>query len=184
MVWLLEALTAYLELTGEPLARARLNEMTGILVGCLSRDPISHFAPAYRRDWAPLDRPTARRVSYGHDLKAIMFWMHSLRQRGYNDSPVHDHYFGIAIAALHFAVDPVFGGVLSAGPVGLPADQRLKHAWVQAEGLFAVVELYRISGDDTHRDALLRTLNWIVLWQGDWVRGEWFTTIDEPGRSS
>lgn len=180
----LEALTAYLSLTGAPQARARVAELADILLDSAQRSPVPHFSEQYTREWKPVDAPSARRVSYGHDLETVMLLISAFRALQRDDRRHHGLYCDIADAALRFGEDALRGGFFSGGRVAAAADHRDKLAWVQAEALLALGELHRLLGDSAHADAMLRTLNWILGWQCDWEHGEWFERIDHRNRAS
>ncbi len=183
-IHVLEALLAYLRLTGDTEARDRIEDLSEILATCMRRAPAPHFPESYFRDWTPACRPGVRRQSYGHDLETVMLLIRASALLHTDDTSRHDAYFAIADTVSRCGADPVHGGLFASGPVGKPADHRVKMAWVQAEALVAFDAIHRLSGDPAHGGAFLHTLNWVLDWQCDWEGGEWFPTIDTSGMAS
>ncbi|MEC8645788.1 MAG: AGE family epimerase/isomerase, partial [Candidatus Latescibacterota bacterium] len=68
--------------------------------------------------------------------------------------------------------------------LGLPADNRDKIWWVQAEGLVALLSLYQLTGDGTYWSAFMKTYEWVEKYQVDWENGGWHAHIAPNGRVS
>ena len=71
---------------------------------------------------------------------------------------------------------------MGVGHVGRHAHRTEKDYWAQAEGLLAALRLHRRTGDARYGRCYLRTLDWIVDAQADWVVGDWHERIDHRGR--
>ena len=174
---MLEATTVYLQLTGDPIARARLEELAGILGG-RALDPVhGNLLDRHRRDWSPVTEGEPNRASYGHDLELIHLLHAADRMLGAPSDgrvQVYRRWFRCAHA---FGEDPVEGGLWLSGPPGRPATDRRKVWWVQAEAMLGMLRLFELTGDQACLQAFMRTLHWVLRRQIDWERGEWHAEI-------
>jgi mannobiose 2-epimerase len=174
---MLEATTVYLKLTGDPLARNRLEELAGILSGPALDLVHGNLLDRHWRDWSPVTEGDPNRASYGHDLELI----HLLHAA--------DHVLGAPLdgrvelyrrwfrSAHAFGEDAAEGGIWLAGPPGRPATDRRKVWWVQAEAMLGMLQLFELTGDEPCLQAFMRTLGWVLGRQIDWKRGEWHAEI-------
>jgi mannobiose 2-epimerase len=100
------------------------------------------------------------------------------------DSLLMDLYRTFFSYALQYGYDHENGGFYDSGPFYAPADRREKIWWVQAEGLIAALQMYRLSGQEFYWNCFSRTLHWIVHQQADWARGDWYERIDGDGKAA
>src|SRR5262249_31117536 len=66
---LLEAITTFVALTGEPAARERLIELILVNSNSVVRKDIGACSDKYLENWQPFDGASDQRVSYGHDVE-------------------------------------------------------------------------------------------------------------------
>jgi mannobiose 2-epimerase len=181
---LLEAMTTFFSLTGEPAARERLLELIFVDSNSVVRKDIGACTDGYLENWQPLQGPSYDRVSYGHDVENIWLLVEACKAAGVSGSLLSDLYRTLFRFALRYGFDRRDGGFYDSGPFGAPADRRAKIWWVQAEGLVAALQMYRLTGEQVYWDCFSRTLGWVVKRQVDWRHGDWHDTIEESGRVS
>ncbi len=174
---MLEATTVYLELTGDPLARNRLEELAGILCGPALDPTHGNLLDRHWRDWSLFTEGAPNRASYGHDLELI----HLLHAADHAlDAPTDGRvelYRRWFRSAHRFGEDAAEGGIWLSGPPGRPATDRRKVWWVQAEAMLGMLQLFELAGDEACLQAFKRTLGWVLGRQIDWEHGEWHAEI-------
>ncbi len=176
---LIEAFTGFARLTGEAVgARARLAELVERVSTAYLRAGHGCMHQVLSRQWAPVEDRMSALTSYGHDVEMvhILIAADEVLGRPGGNLPLCRTLFD---HALRFGEDRREGGLFVAGPPGGPASDRRKIGWVQAEALLAAIELFRVCGESECRDAFLRTLRWIAVWQVDWRGGSWHAEIVE-----
>jgi mannobiose 2-epimerase len=173
----LEALTALLRTTDEPLVRARLDELVQVMALRMVQ-PTGYTHKEFYRDFR-LHGPAV--VSYGHDLETSWLLLDALSALGKNDAQLVAIARKLAERAGEWGFDRAAGGFYEEGvPGGAPTGLE-KVWWVQAEAVPALWCLYRLSSDRAHLDRLERTLTWIETRQRDAEHGEWFWGILPDG---
>lgn len=177
---LLEALTAYFRLTGDPLARERTAELVRMLSTRVLR-PGGATSDIHSPDWQPLPAGGPYRVSYGHDLELAWLLLDGAAALGGGSAGVLPVAEGLWANAVGFGLDRESGGFYSSGPLGAPAADRAKVWWVQAEALVGALLLHRVTGDAAYLGCFGRTLDWVIRRQADWAGGDWHHTIDPRG---
>jgi mannobiose 2-epimerase len=181
---LLEAITTFLTLTDEPLARERLIELILVNSNSVVRKDIGACTDKYLENWQPFDGPNYQRVSYGHDVENMWLLVEACRAAGVSGSLLMDLYRTLFNYALKYGYDRINGGFYDSGTFNSPADRREKIWWVQAEGLVASLQMYRLTGEPLYWDCFTLVLDWIVQHQVDWKHGEWYEMVDDEGRAS
>lgn len=174
---LMEALTLFYRLTQDAMAGARLLELADIVGATVVHPRHGTCLDRHRSDWTPLGDGRHCRTSYGHDLEAIHLLMAADEVLGLAPARRLDLFFRLFEHAVRCGEDPILGGFFAAGIPGMPAADRRKIWWVQAEALLGALELYRLSGEQACADVFLRTLEWLRRWQVDWQAGEWHAEI-------
>ena len=183
----LEALTRYVGISSDNIARKRLAELCDIVsekaVLCDGADQ-AFGVERHARDWTALAEPQDRRASYGHDVETA--WMlldaHAVLAKSQSIAlNVARRLFG---NALQFGFDSEAGGFFESGFFCVPSDRRNKLWWVQAEGMIGALWRYRATSDTKYAICFLKTLSWIAKHQADWKHGEWHPLIHETGRPS
>jgi mannobiose 2-epimerase len=172
---LMEALAAYHGVDDRPLVARRLAELVDVLSTAVVR-PDGACTDRHHRDWTPLAGPDAR-VSYGHDCENATLLGLACDSAGFSTAPLLGVRRRLVDNALRYGFDRRRGGFFESGPLGKPADRRAKHWWVQAEGLWATLVMYRLTGEPAYADAFARTLEWIATRQADWVHGDWHAEL-------
>jgi cellobiose epimerase len=181
---LLEAMTTFVALTDDPVARQRLIELVLVNSNSVVRKDIGACTEKYREDWQPFDGPNERRVSYGHDVENLWLLMEACKTAGIAQNLLADLYRTIFKYALRYGYDRRNGGFYDSGPLNAPADRREKIWWVQAEGLVAALQMYKLTGEPSYWNCFARVLDWIVKHQVDWKHGDWYEVVDEQGKPS
>jgi mannobiose 2-epimerase len=181
---LLEAMTTFVTLTDEPLARQRLIELILVNSNTVLRKDVGACTDKYLENWQPLDTPNNNRVSYGHDVENIWLLMEACKTAGLAENLLLDLYRTLFNYALEHGFDRKNGGFYHSGSFNSPADRREKIWWVQAESLVAALEMYRLTGEQLYWDCFSLVLKWVVQHQVDWQNGDWHEAIDRNGRFS
>jgi cellobiose epimerase len=171
---LMESITSYLALTGDPIARDRLLELLTINNNSVVRNAKGATSAVYRRDWTPLRRGTYDEVLFGYQLKNIWLSMETCKTIGVPIAPLLDLYRTLFTYAIRNGFDRKHGGFYESGPIGWPATRRNKVWWVQAEALLCALNLYSFTREEVYFNYFRRTLDWIEQGQVDWEHGEWF----------
>jgi len=178
---LMEAMTAYVRASADPVGRERLRELITIQSNAVVRKKLGACTDQYTWDWTPLEGKAQDRVSYGHDLENIWLLMEACEAAGITGSPLRDLYKTLFAYSLQYGYDEKQGGFYDSGPFHQSADRRGKVFWVQAEALVAALKMYQWTGEEVYYRVFDQTLNWINTRQADWQYGDWFSTISESG---
>jgi cellobiose epimerase len=181
---LLEAITTFVSLTDAPVARERLIELILVNSNSVVRKDIGACTDKYLENWRPFDGPDYQRVSYGHDVENIWLLVEACNAAGISNNLLADLYRTLFKYALHYGFDRKNGGFYDSGCFNLPADRREKIWWVQAEGLVASLQMFRLTGEGLYWDCFTLVLDWIVKHQVDWKNGDWYEMVDDDGRAS
>ena len=181
---LLEAITTFVALTDEPLARERLIELILVNSNSVVRKDIGACTEKYLESWQPFDGPNDQRVSYGHDVENIWLLMEACRTAGIAENLLADLYRTLFKYAFHYGFDRKEGGFYNSGFFNAPADRREKIWWVQAEGLVAALQMYRLTREPLYWNCFTLVLDWIVKHQVDWKHGDWYQMVDDKGKPS
>jgi mannobiose 2-epimerase len=180
---LMEALTAYYEVTGDDLVHERLVELILVQSNAVVRKEIGACTDRYERDWTPLSGEMDERVSYGHDIENVWLLILACDAAVIPNGPLTDLYRTLFGYSLEHGWDAAEGGFYDSGPFGKPADRRGKTWWVQAEGLASALYLHELTGDARHYEVFEKTLDWIMKRQADWEHGDWHDFVGQrpPG---
>lgn len=179
---LLEAITSYHRLTGDPVARDRLVELILVLSNAVVRKTAGACTDRHDLAWKPIPGSSRNAVSYGHDVENISLLCDAFGTIGLPDGPLLDLYRTLFAHMLQFGYDEVEGGVYASGPINRPARDRAKVWWVQAESLLGSLHLYVRTGEAIYAKCFLEILDWIVTRQVDWQHGEWHAVVEKDGR--
>jgi mannobiose 2-epimerase len=131
-----------------------------------------------RRDWTAV-RPL--RSSYGHDLESVWMLMDACDALGVSDGPLLPVFTALWDHALANGFDRERGGFYKEGGLRLPAHNRAKVWWVQAECLLSALRMHRRTGEPRYLAAFEATLSWIVEEQADWEVGDWHREVSRRG---
>jgi mannobiose 2-epimerase len=174
---LMEALTAYFELTKDPLVRERLVELIFVQSNAVLRKDLGACTDRHKRDWTPMTEPLDQRVSYGHDIENVWLLIEACDTAGIPNGPLTDLYRALFAYSLEYGWDAEKGGFHYFGPFGAPATFKGKSWWVQAEGLVSGLSMYRLTGDERYYEVFEKCLRWIVEEQADWENGDWHAWV-------
>lgn len=178
---LLEAITTYYRASREPLALRRLLELIAIESNAVVRKDLTACTDKYQRDWTPVLDGNNAIVSYGHDIENIWLLMDACQAAGLPDHPFLDLYRSLFAYSLKHGYDADRGGFFYFGPFNLPATNREKSWWVQAEVIVSALYMYKLTGEQKYLDVFRKTYQFIEKYQTDWEHGEWHATIMPDG---
>lgn len=179
---LLEAMVGYSPVNSDRTVRNRLTELFDICSDTVVRRAAGACTEHYAADWTPLLDDGRDIVSYGHDLENIWLLIRANEVLERSNEPVVDLYAGLFGNALEHGFDADKGGFYTSGRLGEPAKDRRKMWWVQAEALVSALAMHHLTGADIYAACYLKTLEWIVTHQTDWVNGEWHREVRINGR--
>lgn len=183
-VHLMEALTPYVELTGDRVARAALGELVELVTTAMVFQPVGVGVQVLGRDWKPVLADVRNVHAYGHDLEVISLVLAAQRALGSAPTELAPVLRQLFASAVWWGMDRVEGGFFLQGSIGGPVRDRSKLMWAQAEGLGAAVELSVLTGEDVFSSVAHRTLDWVTRRQADWSGGEWYESVGSDGRVS
>lgn len=175
---LMEAMTSFYRATGLPLARERLIELVTIEGAAVVRHQWGACSDRHRRDWTPVLEGPGIRASYGHDLENIWLMEDALRAAGLPVQPWLGFFRHNFDYSMRFGWDARDGGFWDWGPLGQPAESRVKIWWVQAEALVSALTMYRLTGDAQYWNVLVKTWDFIERHMADSQNGEWWPQVD------
>jgi mannobiose 2-epimerase len=180
----LEALVPFADDAGSalPVSVDRLRELALLLGLTMGNTPTRPGHSRFGPDWRPVAGPAE--PQYGHDVELLWMLEDAWRVLRLPATALLPVYAEVFDDAMRFGYDFRRGGFLPAGLPGRPAHFSTKEYWAQAEGLLAALRLYRLTEDARYGDCYLRTLDWIVNDQADWVHGDWHERVDRHGRPS
>ncbi|MEN6334099.1 MAG: AGE family epimerase/isomerase, partial [Phycisphaerales bacterium] len=178
---LLEAMTTYYRASGLPLARERLLELIDIESNTVVRKTLGACTDKYDQDWTVrLDGDYAR-VSYGHDIENVWLLMDACDAAGVSTWPFMDLYDTLFKYSIQYGQDGRNGGFYYTGKFRMPADDRSKSWWVQAETLVSSLRMYRQTNDPRYLAIFESTFKFIEDNFVDWEVGEWRSTVTAQG---
>src|SRR5882724_6883896 len=88
----------------------------------------------------------------------------------------------MAMMSRTYGYDRSAGGFYDSGSFHGSADRREKVLWVQAEGLVAALQMYRLTGEEVYWNCFSQTLEWIAKYQANWEHGDWYEWLSSDGR--
>ena len=167
---LLEAFTAYYQVTADELVRDRLLELILIQVNAMGDSSL-----AYDNDWRPLADGTSTLRDPAHDLEAVWLVAEACEVAGLPISPLVPRFARETTRAIERGFDRRNGGFSSSLAGG---QSGRKFWWQQAEGLVATLYIFDLTGDAVYLTAFSGTLGWILGAQADRTRGGWHAVVD------
>lgn len=178
---LLEAMTTFYRASGSPLARERLLELINIESNTVVRKTLGACTDKYDQDWTVrLDGEYAR-VSYGHDIENIWLLMDACDAAGVSSYPFMDLYDTLFKYSIQYGQDGRNGGFYYTGKFRMPADDRSKSWWVQAEVIVSALRMYRQTNDPRYLAIFESTFDFVETNLVDWQVGEWHSTVTAQG---
>jgi len=178
---MMEALSAYLELSKDEGAARRLAELVLAMVDAVVEKGSGACVDLHDLAWKPIPVRGELRVSYGHNLEALWLVADACRQLGVPPRLLTNHFKAVYDYCSEHGFDKEKGGVYDSGPLGKPADKLEKVWWVQAESLVAMLYMYGLYREDRYLRDFERQLDWIEKYQVDWERGDWFEVVLPSG---
>ena len=198
---MMEALTTFCEVTGEPAHRRRLLEVIDLLLHKMLHPEIGTGYIQFSLDFRPLpairfdvewgrdaepDDGAARPLeytSYGHNVEFGWLLLHAADILGLSRRAYADAVRRICDHCIEFGIDRDFEGVYVEGPHDAPATAREKQFWQQAEVLVGMLDAYRLFKDEKYWKAFRNVYDFVfdkfVNWSGG---GEWYERLDREGQ--
>jgi len=174
---LMEAITQYYLLTHDSRAKERLIELIFVNGNSVVRKNVGACTDKYLDSWAPLRGPNYDRVSYGHDVENVWLLAEACKAAEIPNNLLLDLYRTIFSYALRYGYDRSAGGFYDSGSFHGSADGREKVLWVQAEGLVAALQMYRLTGEEVYWNCFSQTLEWIAKYQVNWEHGDLYERV-------
>lgn len=179
----LEAFATLYDVTGDPVVRARLEELLDIFNNKIVDVNQGYGRLFFTRDWKPyVPDEAARDSAYGLDCEASWLIMESAKLVGrVNDPKTRQVVLALADHALRVGFDRERGGIYNSGPVAGPVTNKNKSWWQQCEGLVAFLNAFQMTGDAKYWDAFDKQARFV---EGDFLDheyGEWYTSIMADG---
>jgi mannobiose 2-epimerase len=176
----LEAFTELYRVWPDPLVRRRLEELLAINTLTVRLPEYGCNVDGFSADWKPLLRPAERRASYGHDVEAAWLCLDAARALDRPADLLRGWAEGLVGYSLRHGYDQARGGFFYTGPLGQDATDTRKEWWVQAEGLVALLELYRLTGRPDYYHRFAQTLEFVEKHQVA-KEGGWWATRQADG---
>lgn len=197
---MMEALTIFYEMTGNPSHRRRLEEVISLLTEkmlhpvnrlgymqfSLDFSPLAPilFATDWGRDAGTEDglRGPVTLTSPGHNIEFVWLLLHAadimkIGRKTYTEIVRRncDH-------SIEFGIDHQYGGVYADVPMDGPTEQTEKQFWQQAEAMIGLLDAYSMFGEEKYWLAFRKIYDFVfskfVNYQGG---GEWFERLDRKG---
>ena len=197
---LMEALTAYYELTRDPEHLRMLTDTIDLLTGrmlhpncglgwlqfSLDFEPLPAilFSTQWGRDAAPEDGPARplQYTSYGHNLEFAWLLLHAADVMGRARTDYEPIVRPIFEHSLRYGIDREMGGLFVEGPMHGPPTVTEKQFWQQAEAMVGFLDALALLGDEHYWSAFesVRTFvfDHFIAWDGG---GEWFERVSRDG---
>ena len=197
---MMEALTTFYEMTGNPTHRRRLLEVIDLITSRML-DPETglgymQFAPDFTPlraimfavEWGSDEEPedgVARPLhftSYGHNMEFVWLLLHAAdilgQERGEYAAvvrPICDH-------CAEFGVDAEYGGLYIEGPFDAPPANTHKQFWQQAEVLVGMLDAFALFGDERYWDAFTNVHDFLFAkFINMEAGGEWRALLQRDG---
>ena len=171
----LEALTELYRVWPDPLVKERLAELLAVNTNTVHCPDFPCNLDGWRPDWGLIETPANLRASYGHDIECTWLALDAARALGQPPALYRNWAESLCGYSLKYGYDRRHGGFFYTGPLGKPAEDTRKEWWVQAEGLVAMLELYRMTGKPEYYAAFSQTLDFVEKHQVAPEGGWWAT---------
>ncbi|RME95644.1 MAG: hypothetical protein D6766_02720 [Verrucomicrobia bacterium] len=175
----MEALTELYDATRDPAVRASLEEALEINRKWFYPPEPARSAFHREFDWARVTGGRSDGLSFGHNVEFA--WLMIRAQRVLGQAPAWEHFLAHVNHALRHGADADRGGLAYTAE----ADGRITNPdkvwWSQAEWVAALTDSLRHKPAPAHREALLRTLDFLRRHQIDPKDGIWRDTVAADG---
>ena len=173
---LMEAYTNLLRIWPDATLRRALAELLELMLDRIVQ-PTGHLGLFFEADWSP----RSDGISYGHDIEAAWLLGEAAAVVGNADLTARIQALAVKIADVTLAEGVDSDGSLfnEGSPTGLTDTN--KEWWQQAEAVVGLLDAYRISCDDRHLNAALRTWDFIEARLVDRKHGEWLRGVTRNG---
>ena len=197
---MMEALTTYYEMTGNPTHRRRLLEIIDLILSRMLRPgsgtgysqfsfdfhplPAIIFATTWGRDAAPDDGAAhpLDTTSYGHNVELAWLLMRAADILHQERTAYASVLRNMCDHCLRYGIDREYGGVYCEGPDQAPTSHTQKQFWQQGEVLIGMLDAYLLFGDEQYWTAFRLVWDFIfahfVNMEGG---GEWYERVDRQG---
>ncbi len=177
---LLEAFAELYTAWPDPLVGRRLGELIHVNVNTVRHPEYACNIDGWWPDWRVVDTPRNLRASYGHDVECSWLTLDAARKLGLSPRLLRGWAESLCGNSLRYGYDRKHGGFFYTGVPGQPADDTKKEWWVEAEGLVAMLEMYRLTGKPEYYAAFSQTLDFVEKHQVA-KEGSWWATLTADG---
>lgn len=179
----LEAFATLYDVTGDPVVRARLEELLDIFNDKIIDVNQGYGRLFFTRDWKQYFPNQAPHGSdYGLDCEASWLIMESAGLVGRaNDPKTRRVVLALADHALRVGFDQERGGLYDTGSVVGPVTNKEKSWWQQCEALVAFLNAFQMTGDAKFWNAFEKQASFVEHNFLDPEYGEWYTGISGSG---
>jgi mannobiose 2-epimerase len=130
---------------------------------------------AWRPDWRMVTAASNRKVSYGHDVECVWLTLDAAQALGWSPRILAGWAEALCEYCLQHGYDHRRGGFYGSGPPGKLATDRRKAWWAQAEGLLALLWMYRLTGNERYYQLHRQTFDFVEKHQVAPLGGWWAT---------
>lgn len=175
----MEALTELYDATRDPSVRASLEE--ALQINRRWFYPPDPARSAFHRevDWVRVTGGRSDGLSFGHNVEFA--WLMIRAQQMLGQPPAWDHFLAHIQHALKYGGDADRGGLAYTADATGRITNPDKVWWSQAEWVAALTDSLQHAPQPAHREALLRTLDFLRRYQIDPQDGIWRDTVAADG---
>jgi mannobiose 2-epimerase len=180
---LLEAFATLYNVTGDPVVRARVDELLNLFTDKIVDVNKRYGQLWFTRDWQQYTpEESSHESEYGLDCEASWLIMESAQLVGrMSDPKIRRVVLALTDHAIEVGFDKERGGLYNAGPVTGPVTNKTKSWWQQCEALVAFLNAFQMTGDAKYWDAFEKQARFIETNFVDHEYGEWYTSIRPDG---
>jgi mannobiose 2-epimerase len=178
-IHMLETLTSLYEIWPDPVVKARLEEMFGIVRDRIAMEP-GYLNLFFTADWKPMPGED----SYGHDVETAYLLIEAAGALGIpNDPKAWEVGKKLVDHAIAVGWDKKNGGLFNSGDVGGGNYSSEREWWVEAEFLNALLLMHERYGTTTpiYWNTFIAQWDWINTFGIDRAHGGWWPRVHNDG---
>ncbi len=198
---MMEALTTFYEMTGNPTHRRRLLETIDLILTRMLHPGNGLGYVQFTLDWKPLApilfatewgrnagqddglRGQVDNTSPGHNVEFIWLLLHAADVLGLERQTYAEVVRPICEHGVTLGLDHEYGGVYADVPMDRPTQQTEKQFWQQAEVLIGLLDAYALFGEEKYWQAFRNVYDFVFTkFVAMEAGGEWYERVDRVGR--